>query len=272
MNRRELLKLAALSAVPGALGAPRTGSGDLVLARQVRGATALGSLHQRSQPRPAADDVVGRDLVGAGAVERPQQVLDVLGCALRVVDGPVVVGVGRADVGEVALGDHEHRASILGHGDDGGDLVAHQVPGHRDVDALGGADRIGVGAFVLGAHVVGPHARRVHDDTGAHAHRASGELVVQRRSSPVDVARLRPGEDRGAVRGGRAGDRDDEPGVVDELPVGADDAAAQSRPAQSREHLDRLRRAGAARGRQDAARRSGDPAQAVAHPEPDAAD
>ena len=69
-------------------------------------------------------------------VQRSQHVGDVVGRALRVVEGAVVVGVRGADVRVVAPGDDEQAAAVLGHRDDDGDVVAHLAPRHGDVDAL----------------------------------------------------------------------------------------------------------------------------------------
>jgi len=137
-----------------------------VLTGQVGGAARPAVCHQRSQPGPGAGDVlVGQ--VGAGpGVERAQQVGDVLGGALRVVDRAVVGGVGGADVGVVAPRHDEHRPLVATDGQDHADVVAHPVPRHGQVDALGRGDRAGVGRLVQGPHVVGKHAPGVDDRCG----------------------------------------------------------------------------------------------------------
>ena len=96
------------------------------------------------QSGPRAENVGLRDRRRDRTVDRAQQVRDVFGGALRVVERAVVVGVGGADVGEVAPRHDEHRAPVLRHRDHRGDVVAHLRPRHGDVHALGGADRVGV--------------------------------------------------------------------------------------------------------------------------------
>ena len=73
-----------------------------------------------------------------------------------------------------------------------------------------------------------------------------------------------PGEDAGAVRGGGAGQRDDQPGVVAELPVEAEDPAAQPLRAQRGHEPARLAGVDPAAPGQRLARRAGDGAQDVA--------
>ena len=140
---------------------------DLVPTRQVRGLLADGPAgDERSEPGPGADHVVDGERLGHRHVHRVEEVLHVLGCALRIVDRAVVVRVRGPDVGEVAPRHHEDRPLVLRDRNDGRDVVAHLLPGNRDVDALGGADGMGVGALVHLAHVVGEDAGRVHDHSG----------------------------------------------------------------------------------------------------------
>ena len=85
---------------------------------------------------------------GGPGVDGPQQVLDVLGCALRVVERAVVIGVGGADVGEAARarlwsgglvgrpGNHEDRPPVTRHGQHGGEVARQPVGRHHHVDAL----------------------------------------------------------------------------------------------------------------------------------------
>ena len=144
---------------------------------------------------------------------------DVLGRALRVVDRAVVVGVGGADVGEVAPRHHEDRTPVLRHRHDRGDVVAHLLPRHRDVDALGRTDRVRVGALVDRADVVGPHAGRVHDAPGADR-RTRGRRPSTVAPSTWPAASLRePGDaawfaTTAPCVGGGAREREREPGVV----------------------------------------------------------
>ena len=105
-----------------------------VAAGQVGGAPAAGRLDERAQPGPRADDVVGGDVGRDGGVERAEQVVDVVGRALRVVERAVVVGVGGADVGvlEGAVGvapRHDEEAALVpADRDDDGDVVADLAP------------------------------------------------------------------------------------------------------------------------------------------------
>ncbi len=93
---------------------------------------------------------------------------------------PSVVGIGRADVGvlEGAIRKqsprhHEQAALVFRYRDDDRDVVANLVPRHRDVHALGGSDRVGIGTLVKGADLVGPHAGSVDDRLGAHGDQPS---------------------------------------------------------------------------------------------------
>ena len=89
--------------------------------------------------------------------------------------------------------------------------------GHRDVDALRRADRVRVRSLVEGPHLVGPHA-------GGVDHDRRGDLAPPRRPPPRWPRRPGPrpceSHDAGPVErdramlGGRARDRQAEPGVV----------------------------------------------------------
>ena len=149
-----------------------------------------------------------------------KQVVDVLTGDRRVVDGAVVVGVGGADVGELAPRHDEHRALVLGDRDDDGDVVADLAPRHGDVDALGRTDRVGVRALVERADLVGPHAGGVDDGLAADL----DVLTVGPDGGAADLAVgvLGDAGEGGAVDrhgteldGGGAGDGEAEPGVVD---------------------------------------------------------
>src|SRR5581483_6982074 len=97
------------------------------------------------------------DGCGDPGVEGGEEVVDVGGGALRVVERAVVVGVGGADVDPVAPGDDEHRPPVAGHRQDGGDVEGRPAVGEGDVHALGRADRLRVDALVEGPQLVGPH-------------------------------------------------------------------------------------------------------------------
>ena len=196
--------------------------------RQVGRAAALGVAHEGAQPGPCAQHVGPVERLGQRAVDGADQVVDVLGGALGVVDVAVVVGVGRADVGDRALAadpavgagprHDEDRPPVLGHGHDGGDVVAHLVPRDGDVDALGRPDGVGAAALLQRPHVVGPHAGGVDDDPGRDLDGAVAG--VDERAGDAVARAPQPGhagvvDDDGAEverRGPRHGQR--EPGVV----------------------------------------------------------
>ena len=114
--------------------------GDEPAGRHPDGVAAgeVGRLRGRAGPpspvRPAGPPTSGRRPAqapstswrptgfGEPGVEGAEQVVDVGGGALRVLERAVVVGVGRADVDPVAPGDDEHRAPVAGDRQDGGDV------------------------------------------------------------------------------------------------------------------------------------------------------
>ncbi len=136
--------------------------------RQIGGLGGPTRAQERAKPRPGSDHIGFGGLLLGHPVERRQQVVDVGRGARRIVDRPVVVGVGGAQVGRVAPRDHEDRTMIAGHRHDGRDVVAHLGPRQRDVDPLGRTDRRRVGAFVERPHVVGPDPCGVHDRPCPH--------------------------------------------------------------------------------------------------------
>ncbi len=190
-------------------------------------ALTLRRLHQRSESRPHTGDVgVADRSIEVGTVGRRVQrlvqgledVVDVVGGGLRVVHRAVEIGVGRAGIHvskRAVLGGaprHEEEAPLVASDrDDDGDVVAHQRPRQRDVDALGRSDRVGIATFVERPHVVGPHAGRVDD----RPRRDVEPLPIGFDDGPghtaVDVAQLHQatpvGEDRPA---GRCGPSDGE--------------------------------------------------------------
>ena len=118
---------------------------------------------------------------------------------MGAVDGAVVVGVGGADVDPVAPGDDEERPSVAADRHDCGDGATHPVPRQRDMDALGGTQRLGVDALVEGAHLIGPHARRIDDDPGSNIH-----TIVETSAAEAAGGVLEKGGHAGVVRGDRA--------------------------------------------------------------------
>ncbi len=192
---------------------------------QVGGALARSVLpfhrgQQGSQAGPQAGDVVAADGPGGHGVGGAQDVVDVLGQAARIVEGPVVLGVGGAQVdlvpprhhkdGPVVLLDREHR----------GDVARERLVGDGDVDALGRADGVGVAVLVQGAHLVGPHPGGVHHHRGPYLERLP---VDRRHPGPTHPAvgsggqgghRGVVGRHRPVVEDRRAQDRQGQPGVV----------------------------------------------------------
>ena len=191
--------------------------GHRVAPREVGGAFAARALDERAQAGPRAEDVGLGDRGRDRTVDRAQQVGDVVGRALRVVERTVVVGVGGADVGEVAPRHDEDRAAVLRHRDHRGDVVADLRPRHRDVHTLGRSDRVGMAALVEGAHVVGPHAGRVHDRSRPHQDLGAvgdARTPCTRPARPSRSRRPRRRSPRRRRARPRSGDREREPGVV----------------------------------------------------------
>jgi hypothetical protein len=193
-------------------------------ARQVGRPFAARRADERSQARPRAEHVGTGDLRGDRVVDGPQEVFDVVGGDLWVVEGSVVVGIGRADVGEgvvaaLAAPRHdEHRPAVLGNRHDDGDLVAHERPRHRQMDPFGRADGSRVRALVERAHVVGPDPRRVDDGLGRDLDLVT--ICSGAGSDDVPTSVLHePGErhvvgEHGAQIRGRARDRERQARVV----------------------------------------------------------
>ena len=138
----------------------------------------------RSGRRPAHVPVTSAGPRGSRTMplSAAEKVRDVVGGARGIVEGAVVLGIGRPDVRELTPRHHEDGAVVGGHGDDRRDVVAYLVPRQRDVHALGGTDRCRLRAFVELADVVGPHSGRVDDAPSAHVdHVAVDRRRVRRR-------------------------------------------------------------------------------------------
>ena len=204
-------------------------------ARQVGRAAIARCLHQRPQTGPHTGDVGFGDRAvrarGHRRIEGAQHVGDVFGRALRVVERAAVVGVGGAYIGvpEGAVAHrtprHEEQAALVfRNGNDHSDVVAHQVPRHGDVHAFGGANAVGVGAFVERAHGVGPHACGVHHllrahgeapPVGFHAHQEAALVVA----SLGDRHHVAPVGHCGAAVGGSACHSEHQACIVDRCVV-----------------------------------------------------
>ena len=208
---------------------------DHVTPGQIGGPLGCRRLDQWPQAGPRAGDVGGCQLRGGGPVDGRQQIGDVLGGALGIVERAVVVGVGGAHVGLPLPWHHEDRAVVAGDRDHGGDVAGQPVRRNGDMDALGRSDRIGVHALVEGADIVGPDPGGVDDHGGSH-HRPVGQL------GPADPTALFPeGGDPEVVDGdgavvehGGAHDLEGQAGVVG-AGVVVDEGGHQPVGAQRRE-------------------------------------
>src|SRR5699024_3043414 len=115
--------------------------------------------------------------------------------------------------------------------------VAAEVTGHRCGDSrLRAAQSSGRyedvcplarGEFDVVGERVGPDAGGVDDLMGVHRVLVPREAVGEVDAAGFDVGDLGVPDDAGAIYSGRAGQGDDEPGIVDELAVPAEQSAAQ---------------------------------------------
>ena len=129
------------------------------------------------------------------------------------------VGVGRADVGEVAPGQDEEHAAVDRAGEDDRVAVVEPAPVHDDVDALGGLQQRRRARVLEQPHPVGPGPGGVDHDAGPeHGLRAAEPVLELRAHHAAGGALERPdggivGHQR-AVVDGRADGRQREPRVV----------------------------------------------------------
>ena len=150
--------------------------------------------------------------------------------------------VGETDHDQTVVPRHSEdvAAEVTGHrcGDRG--LRAAQASGrHEDVRPLAR------GEFDVVGERVGPDAGGVDDLTGPQRVLVPGEAVDEVNAAGFDVGDLGVGDDAGTIFCGRAGQGDDEPGIVDELTVPAEQSAAQTLAGRRRGEA-------ANRGRRDA--------------------
>src|SRR5699024_8333095 len=197
-----------------------------VLAGEIGAAGGSCARDQRAGARVAADDVLGCELVVEDGVDCAQQehLLVVVGVG-AFGDRTTVRIVGEADYDQTVVPRHSEdvAAEVTGHrcGDRG--LRAAQASGrHEDVRPLARSE------FDVVGERVGPDAGGGDDLTGAQRVLVPGEAVDEVNAAGFDVGDLGVGDDAGTVNGGRAGQGDDEPGVVDELTVPAEQSAAQT--------------------------------------------
>ena len=199
---------------------------DGVFAGQCRGVVVLTG-QQRPQTGIHAFDVVMGELGDQHLVDAFEDVVDVGAGGGRVREVEVPVGVGGADDPVRLPRDHEqHR--VDGAQDDRR-LADDAVAGHHDVHALGGTDLEVTALFAERLHLVGPHAGRVDHTVPAHLGGLAGVGVTHPHPEhPVgffeEPDHLRRRADDRTVVGGRAGDGEAVPGVVDDGVVIADSA------------------------------------------------
>ena len=189
------------------------------MSRQIGGPAGTGSPEQRPQASPAAGYRVAGQRLLNGGVDVAQQDGDVVGIGVEVVQRAREVGVGRADVGELAPRDGEHGARTARNGQDDCDVpVLHQRGGHDHMDPPGRAQGLVAGAQVNGLDVVDPHAGGVHQAPSGHVDRAGAG--VDSRADGVTGPVLQHIDQRGVIGhrrpviGGGADDGEGEAGVV----------------------------------------------------------
>ena len=227
-----------------------------------------GGVEQGPQTGEGADHVVAVQRTGEGGRDDVEQEADL---ALR---GRGHVGhraldrlVGEADVERaVGLGQHHHEAARrprYRREDRGGEAGQGLGPQHQ-VGAAAGPEPH------LVDQVAGPDPGRVDHRSGGHGVRGAAQLVAQVDAGPGGAEHPRTGAHVCAVRGSRARDGGDQPGVVLELTVPRQRAAGEAGGPQRRRHGEELGRREPTRRRQGVRRRAGAAAQQVAgaHPRP----
>ncbi len=173
---------------------------------------------QRPQPRIDTGDVVGGQRRAQHLVDVGEQVVDVGAAGRRVGEVEVPVRVGRPDDPVAAPGDHEQHAALGAQDQPGGGV--DPVPGHQQVDALGGPHRQLAAPAGHRLDVVGPHPRGVDGLPGADVDLpAALEVVDPHPGDPVALAQQArhpgAGGDQRTVVGGGPGNEHRVPGVVD---------------------------------------------------------
>ena len=240
-----------------------------MLARQVRG-VAVAGVDERAQTGKGADDVVAGQRHGQSPVDHVEEEDDVRLRDLGDVGDRARGGlVGQPDVRAAELS-RQHEAETIDAARHRDGQRTRRVPQRRRVDdqvrAARGAHRNAVG------QLPGPHARGIDHRSGAHVDGAAGDVVAERGSRARRPGGADLGQNLRAVAGGGAGQRDDQAGIVDELPVVVDEAELQPLAAHRRGQFGHAAGADRPRPRQRLRRRSRRGAQQVAEEEPDAGD
>ena len=232
--------------VTSPLGATRTECRRERSAVRLSGASTAGSDRPTSGRSPAQAPSTSWRPIGrvTQALRAPEEVVDVGGGALGVLERAVVVGVGRPDVDPVAPGDDEHRPPVAGDGQHGGDVEGRPPGRQGDVHALGRADGPGVDTLVEGPELVGPHPGGVDHHAGPDLDRPAGEPVGEDGAAdppagPHQPGGLHPVDGHRPQRGGGLGHRQREAGVVDPGVV-IQETGGEAAPVEVRHELERL--------------------------------
>ena len=214
-----------------------------VAAGQVGG--AAGGAAFTSGRSPAQVPTTSASVSGSShrGVDGPEQVGDVVGGALRVVERAVVVGVGGADVGELAAvvgRDHgTTNTERLSLGTGTTTAMSLRTFCHGTVMCMPLAGRMVSGSppSSRARTVVGPHAGGVDDRPGPHLEALAVGLDRRARHLTVGVVAQAHhvgvvDDDRTVVEGRGAGEGEGEPGVVGlgvVVEVGAGQAVGRQR-------------------------------------------
>ena len=184
---------------------------------QVGGAGVAGFSNEGAQSGPTAHHVGFAHRRGDGRVERPQQIGHILGRTLRRLQRAVVVGVGRAHVGEVAPWHDKDGAPVARYGKDRGGHGGQPVGPKGEVDPFGRPETGATGLVgVEGTEPIGPHTARVDHGRGLDL----GSIVESGAAHPL--APVGAEGDGGGIVGGdgavtgyrRAGDGQRQSGIV----------------------------------------------------------
>ncbi len=185
-----------------------------------RGAAALHRREEGTQSGPDARDVRAPEGPRGDGVGGVQDVVDVFGGAVRLVERPVPGGVGRPEVDLVPPRHGEDRPVVVADRDHRRDVAGERIVRDRHVDALRRTDAVGIAALVERADPVCPDSRGVDDDRGRDGERlgsvrgypGAGDLPVRAGLESDGSAVVRG--DRPVVEHGGAEDRESQACVV----------------------------------------------------------
>ena len=229
------------------------------------GAVRAAVVEHRSQPGEGTVHIGPVQRRVQRAAEDVEQKCDVrLGC-LRYVVEAVHRLVGGTDV-DPAVG--------LGYGED--ELGAptryrYQQFGIEPTEPFGAQHQVGTARGPQPYpvdQVTGPHAGGVDHGPRTYRQLGTGQLVAHLCPVATEGGHPAPGQDAGTEPGRGTRDRDDQPGVVLELAVPAQLAAAQAGPAQPGRPPQGLRRRQPPGPGEQPGRRAGRPAQRIATGDP----